>query len=152
METFSALLFLCAGNSPVPVNSPHKGQWSGALMLSLICTWINGWAGDLRRRRAHYNVAVMWTRIPEKSQWELGPALICNHLCDRSIEMTFFILFYLFITYVYRMCLPILCDIQNEVAPNVSIMLLSFMVTMAILWFRPWLLLHCNPIIYNAIQ
>ena len=24
-----------------PVNSPHKGQWHGALMLSLICTWTN---------------------------------------------------------------------------------------------------------------
>ena len=24
METFSALLAICAGNSPVPVNSPHK--------------------------------------------------------------------------------------------------------------------------------
>ena len=37
-----------------PVNSPHKGQWRGALMFSLICLWINGWvnnreAGDLRR-------------------------------------------------------------------------------------------------------
>ena len=26
METFSALLALCAGNSPVPVNSPHKAS------------------------------------------------------------------------------------------------------------------------------
>ena len=25
-----------------PVNSPHKGQWRGALMFSLICTRING--------------------------------------------------------------------------------------------------------------
>ena len=53
METFSALLAICAGNSPVPVNSPHKGQWRGAWMFSLICVWINGWvnnreAGDLR--------------------------------------------------------------------------------------------------------
>ena len=61
METFSALLATCAGNSPVPVNSPHKGQWRGALMFSLICTWINGWvnngeAVDLRRHRAHYDV------------------------------------------------------------------------------------------------
>ena len=24
-----------------PVNSPHKGQWRGALMFSLICVWIN---------------------------------------------------------------------------------------------------------------
>ena len=33
METFFALLALCAGNSPVPVNSPHKGQWRRALMF-----------------------------------------------------------------------------------------------------------------------
>ena len=64
METFSALLALCAGNSPVPVNSPHKGQWRGALVFSLICTRINGWvnndeAGDLRRHRFHYDVTVM---------------------------------------------------------------------------------------------
>ena len=48
-----------------PVNSPHKGQWRGALVFSLICTRINGWvnnveAGDLRRHRAHYDVTVMW--------------------------------------------------------------------------------------------
>ena len=64
METCSALLALCAGNSPVPVNSPHKGQWRGALMLSLICAWINDWvnnheAGYLRRHRGHYDVNVM---------------------------------------------------------------------------------------------
>ena len=50
-----------------PVNSPHKGQWRGALMFSLICVWINGWvnnreAGDLRRNRAHYDVTVMCRR------------------------------------------------------------------------------------------
>ena len=47
-----------------PVNSPHKGQWRGVLMFSLICVWINGWvnnreAGDLRRYLAHYDVSVM---------------------------------------------------------------------------------------------
>ena len=26
-----------------PVNSPHKGQWRGASMFSLICAWINAW-------------------------------------------------------------------------------------------------------------
>ena len=25
-----------------PVNSPHKGQWRGALMFTLSCVWING--------------------------------------------------------------------------------------------------------------
>ena len=49
-----------------PANSPHKGQWRGALIFSLICVWINGWvnngeAGDLRRYRVHYDVSVMPT-------------------------------------------------------------------------------------------
>ena len=47
------------------VNSPNKGQWRRALMLSFICAWINGWvnnreAGDLRRHRTHYDVTLMW--------------------------------------------------------------------------------------------
>ena len=47
------------------VNSPHKGQWRGALMFSFICAWINGWAinrdaGDSRRHRAHSDAPVMW--------------------------------------------------------------------------------------------
>ena len=53
------------GNPRSRVNSPLKGQWSGAFVFSLICAWINGWvkdckAGDLRRHRAHYGVIVMW--------------------------------------------------------------------------------------------
>ena len=55
--------FVC-GIPRSPVNSPHKGQWRGALMFSLICVWINGWvnnreAGDLTGYRAHYDVSVM---------------------------------------------------------------------------------------------
>ena len=55
-----------------PVTSPHKGQWRGTLMFSLICACINGWinnrkAGDLKRHRAHYDVIVM-TEI--STQWE----------------------------------------------------------------------------------
>ena len=47
-----------------PVNSMHKGQWRGALMLSLISAWMNGWvnnreAGDLGCNRTHYDVIAM---------------------------------------------------------------------------------------------
>ena len=47
-----------------PVNSPHKCQWRGALVFSLILAWINSWvnnrdAGDLRRYCAHCDVNVM---------------------------------------------------------------------------------------------
>ena len=57
-----------------PVNSPHKGQWCGALMFSLICALINGWvnnreAGDLRRHRAHYEVIVMILSVIEIDSW-----------------------------------------------------------------------------------
>ena len=46
------------------MNSPHKGQWCGALIFSMICVWINAWvnnreAGDLTRHHAHYDVVVM---------------------------------------------------------------------------------------------
>ena len=65
METFPALLAICTGIHRSLVNSTHKGQLRGALMFSLICAWINGWenngeAGDLRRRRAHYDGTVMF--------------------------------------------------------------------------------------------
>ena len=51
-----------------PVNSPHKGQWRGALMFSLSVACINGRvnnreAGNLRRHRTHYDVIVMDTLI-----------------------------------------------------------------------------------------
>ena len=56
-----------------PVNSPHKGQWRGALLFSLSCTWIKGWvnnheAGDLRRHYAHYDVTVM---ISKFTTWQI---------------------------------------------------------------------------------
>ena len=64
METFPRYWPFVRGIHRSPVNSQHKGQWRGALMFSLICVWINGWVnkrevGDLRRRRAHYDVIVM---------------------------------------------------------------------------------------------
>ena len=47
-----------------PVNFPHKGQWRGALMFSLMYACINDWvnnreAGDLRLQHGHYDVIVM---------------------------------------------------------------------------------------------
>ena len=64
METLSALLAICAGNSPVPGEFPTQRPVTRSFDISLICVWINGWvnsseAGDLRRYRAHYAVTVM---------------------------------------------------------------------------------------------
>ena len=64
MEHFSRYWTFLRGIHRSLVNSPHKGQWRGALMFSLICAWINGWvnnreAGDSRSHRGHYEVIVM---------------------------------------------------------------------------------------------
>ena len=92
METFSALLAICAGNSPV-IGELHKGQWRGALMFSLKCAWINDWvnngeAGDMRRHRAHYDVNVMdLSNSNSNSSIEIEYHVIylCNPFGDRAV-------------------------------------------------------------------
>ena len=71
----------------LPVNSPHKRQWRGAWMISLIRAWTNVWvnnrdAGDLRRHRAHYDVTIMvcdlhWrSRLPSYRGRTQGPCAL----------------------------------------------------------------------------
>ena len=84
-----------------PVNSPHKGQWRGALMFSLICVWINDWvnnreAGDLRRYRTHYDVIVMDFRchdchVASLYRYNQSDIFYCLFLLltDRHIEWKF---------------------------------------------------------------
>ena len=88
---------LCAGKSLVPVTSPHKGQWRGALMFSFICVWINGWvnnreAGDLRRHRGHYDVNVVSQNPIEDTKnssastlsvWNKYPVSYSNIICNQ---------------------------------------------------------------------
>ena len=86
METFSALLAICAGNSPVP------GQWRGVLMFSLICVWINGGvnnreSGDLRRDRAHYVVIIMTRNvvINEHNGDKFQFQYVCKSRCLKTL-------------------------------------------------------------------
>ena len=65
-----------------PVNSPHKGQWRGALMFSLICVWVNGWvnnreAGDLRRYCAHYDVTLKLHVVLHKLRSNFATVVSC---------------------------------------------------------------------------
>ena len=67
-----------------PLNSPHKDQWRGALVFSLIRAWTNGLVnngdvGDLKHHRAHYDIIVMVFSFP---LWIFGdnPWLIKCHL------------------------------------------------------------------------
>ena len=63
METFSALLAICAGNSPVlgefPVQRPVTQNFDVFFDLRLNKRVNNHGAGDLRRHRAHYDATVM---------------------------------------------------------------------------------------------
>ena len=64
METVSALLALCVGNSPVtgefPSQRPVTRSFNVFFDLCLKNSWVkNREAGDLRRHRAHYDVIVM---------------------------------------------------------------------------------------------
>ena len=63
--TFSVLVVRCVGNSPVNGEFPSKRAVTRRFDVSFICAWIkcsvnNRKAGDLRRRRAQYDVTVMW--------------------------------------------------------------------------------------------
>ena len=63
METFSALLAICTGNSPVPGEFPTQRPVTRSFDVFFDLRpnkrWGNGEAGDLRRNRAHYDVTVM---------------------------------------------------------------------------------------------
>ena len=86
---FSRYWPLVRGIHRSTVNSPHKGQWRGTLMFSLICAWINNWvnnreAGDLRRHRAHYGVTVMLCCCLESSALGDNCTWIRSHPCRKS--------------------------------------------------------------------
>ena len=70
-----------------PVNSPHKGQWHRALMVSLICTWTNSWvnnwdAGDLRCHHAHYDITVMF----RNASLSLGQLYHCLNASEITMQ------------------------------------------------------------------
>ena len=64
------------------MNSPHKGQWRGALIFSLICARMDDWlnnreAGDMRRHRDHYDVTVIIGSSLAKMKYQ-AIALSCD--------------------------------------------------------------------------
>ena len=76
-----------------PVNSPHKGQWRGALVFTLIYAWTNGRshnrdAGDLRCHPAHYDVTVMIKSFDSRTSQVPG-ACWCHGLVTFSSLLGF---------------------------------------------------------------
>ena len=103
----------------IPVNSPHKGQWRGALMFSLICVWINGWvnnreAGDLRRYRAHYDVSVICRGIATRDFFfliwiDFHPVWITNHTPSKVWKE---------ITYPFPNSTVGVCELKSNYIPH----------------------------------
>ena len=82
METFSALLAICAGNSPVPGEFPAKKPVTRSFDVFFDVhpnKWFNkqSWAGDLRRYRAHYDVIVMDTYQASMCKHVRGFVVLC---------------------------------------------------------------------------
>ena len=67
MEIFSRYWSFVRRIHRSPVNSPHKGQWRGALMFTLICTRINGWV----------NNRVWWFKTPSRPLWRHRNVIPC---------------------------------------------------------------------------
>ena len=107
METFPPYWPFVRGIHWSPVDSPHTGQWRGALMFSLMQTWTNLWvnnrdADDLRRHgvvvtslqlpniasTAVMQISVTMTCLQDPSNtssalpsrmWKLGVQLMYSH-------------------------------------------------------------------------
>ena len=88
MATFSALLALCAGNSPVTgeFTSERPVMWSFDVFYDLRMNKRlseNRDAGDLRRQSAHYDVILMIDKYTIRIWWVSQDTLTKAHLDSR---------------------------------------------------------------------
>ena len=118
---FSRYCPFVRGIHRLSVNSPHKGQWRGALMFCLICAWIDNWANngvacDLRRYRAHYDAIVMSTKSNEP-QHSANRVLMFNDLLETCLVVRWYgiylhVVFMLITFYYMKLCLLYVCNAQ----------------------------------------
>ena len=72
------------------VNSPHKGQWRGALMFTLICVWINGLvniceAGEFPTQRPVTRSFDVYFDLRLNKRFENGDFWqACSHSCRQN--------------------------------------------------------------------
>ena len=122
-----------------PVNSPHKGQWRGALMFSLICAWIKGWvnngqAGDLRPYRAHYDVSVMSSvaqPVGVYTSSKIGSNEIVFTYCEQDSFGHFWSSskYYIFVVHIKGKMYFLLLLIPLSITDNVSNKLIHYFFT-----------------------
>ena len=79
------------------VNSPHKGQWRGALMFSLKCAWTDSWAnnghaGAWWQRKCHqrpYNwLPLVFSADEKRVVIKTFLLVLCLHVIRREIWMS----------------------------------------------------------------
>ena len=119
MTSSNGNIFRVTGIHRLPVNSPHKGQWRGALVFTLICPWTNSWsnnedASDLRHHRAHYDATVMDDRRhnqmhsdKQNGSWTKWPIFCCRLLKWDPFNRIFCIFTKISLRFVRR------CAIEN---------------------------------------
>ena len=95
METFSALLTLCAGPGEFPAQRPVTWTFDISLIYACINDWVNNReAGYLRRHRGHYDVIVMGHQGKTKNRRPVFTQyLICIILIEMSLSADKILLF-----------------------------------------------------------
>ena len=155
---------------------PHKSQWSGAFIFSLICAWTNGWVnirypGDLRRHQAHYDITVMrtWVRLeihnrhPMCELWgvcrdDIGENWSCNNgtalhalLCLLSSWYVLSYRHYNLHYRYYRGCWYLLCCILMMMMMMMLMMTMMIIIIIIIIIIMIFILLFVIIIINNII-
>ena len=85
-----------------PVNTPHKGQWLGALMFSLIYAWTNGWANN-RDADGRRNIPRYDNKDPFHNKFTSSLFISCKFL--------FALILLLFLHVLRRHCCRLICKI-----------------------------------------
>ena len=90
METFSALLALCAGNSTVTSEFPSKRSMTQSFPVCLICALTNGWAnnrdaGNFRRHRAYYDGIIMISNLHKDKPLFIYFIYMYKNSCKQSL-------------------------------------------------------------------
>ena len=90
-----------------PVNSPHIGQWRGALMLSLICARINDWVNNRGLVIWYANALIMtalyWKAINDYLwDWFGGECVFDASMCFQSFIDLQLLRFSVYFTFRYH--------------------------------------------------
>ena len=101
METFSPLLAICAGNSPVTGEIPIQKPMARSFDVSLICAWINGWVKNREAGNFQTTSRPLWRH--------------CNGNTDRVSDFHYGE-WGKFVAFTYNICLCIFYKMFQNIA------------------------------------